>query len=234
MKALKKILIIDSNESERSKLKHFLEKEGFEVEGAVDGETGIQLLIEGDYDLNIVELELPGINGADVCNIVRKIKETPIIVLISNGEEKNMLSSLRAGMDDYILKPYIKAEMLHRVKATFRRATTNDFTVIEQDKNQIRLPNAVIEWEAHRITGGGKEIYLTPKEYELLQYLTSWPNKILSRDELLQAVWNDEQSLDTRTVDTAIKRLRDKFSKISPETASTIKTVWRVGYIFEI
>lgn len=137
-------------------------------------------------------------------------------------------------MDDYILKPYIKAEMLHRVKATFRRATTNDSTVIEQDKNQIRLPNAVIEWEAHRITGGGKEIYLTPKEYELLQYLTSWPNKILSRDELLQAVWNDEQSLDTRTVDTAIKRLRDKFSKISPETASTIKTVWRVGYIFEI
>lgn len=234
MKTLKKILIIDNHESARSKLRRYFEKEYYEVEEAIDGETGIQLLIERDYDLLIVELELPGINGADVCNIVRKIKTTPIIVLISSGEEKNMLNSLRAGIDDYILKPYIKAEIIHRVKALFRRATVSDHSASDKKINQFVLPNAVIEWDAHRITGGGNEVYLTPKEYELLYYMTKWPNKIFSRDELLKAVWNDEQNIDARTVDAAIKRLRGKFNKVSPEAASTIKTVWRVGYIFKL
>jgi len=233
-KTLNKILIIDSNERARAKLKLFFEEQYYEVEEAIDGESGIQLLLERNYDLIIVELMLPGINGVDVCNIVKKLKTIPILILIASGDEKNMLSCLRHGVDDFILKPFSEAEILHRVKALSRASNANTFISNGKKATQLVMPNVVIEWDGHRISKGGQEAYLTPKEYELLCYMTNKPNKILSRDELLKAVWNGEHNLDTRTVDTAIKRLRDKFNKVSPNAAATIKTIWRVGYIFKL
>lgn len=230
----KKILIIDNDKFSRNKLRGYLEKDFYKVEEALDGEMGIQLLVEKNYDLTIVELNLPGINGVDVCNIERRVKKTPIIIMISSGEEKNILSSLRHDIDDYILKPFSKSEISHRVNTVFQRVPANNFNIKDKEASKLAMSNAIIDWDTHRISVGDQEIYLTPKEYELLFYMSKRPNKIHSRDALLKAVWNDEQNLSIRAVDTAINRLRDKINKVSPEAASTIKTIWRVGYLLKL
>lgn len=230
----KKILIIDYEEQSRSLLKMYLEKEPYVIEEAEDGETGLFLLLQGSYDLVILDLMLPGINGLEVCSLLRQIKSTPVIMLSTRGEDESRVKAYKAGVDDYIVKPTSLLEITHRVKAVLRRALSNTYVTCVTDSNNLVFPQFVIEWGAHRVSAAGQQIYLTPKEFKLLYYMSSRPDTIFSRGQLLQEVWGYESVTAARTVDTHIKRMRDKLNKISPEAASMIKTIWGFGYMFKI
>lgn len=229
------ILIVDDEERIRRLLRMYLEKEGYAVEEAEDGETALQKAMDKDYDLILLDLMLPGIDGIEVCMRLRQYKATPVIMLTAKGEEANRVQGFEVGTDDYVVKPFSPREVIYRVKAVLRRSSATAYLSKDANSsNNIVFPHLVIEHDAHRVTAGGHEVALTPKEYELLHYLASSPDKVFSREELLKDVWNYEFFGDLRTVDTHVKRLREKLNKVSPEAAAMITTVWGVGYKLEV
>ncbi len=229
------ILVVDDEERIRRLLRMYLEKEGFTIEEAEDGETALKKALEHNYDLILLDVMLPGIDGVEVCERVRQEKATPIIMLTAKGEESNRVQGFEVGVDDYVVKPFSPREVIYRVKAILRRSSSTAFLSTDPStSNNIVFPHLVIEHDAHRVTAGGQEISLTPKEYELLHYLAGAPDKVFSREDLLKDVWNYEFFGDLRTVDTHVKRLREKLNKVSPEAADMITTVWGVGYKLEV
>lgn len=229
------ILVVDDEERIRRLLRMYLEKEGYAIEEAEDGETALRKAIENDYSLILLDIMLPGMDGIEVCSHLRQVKATPILMLTAKGEETNRVQGFEMGADDYVVKPFSPREVIFRVKAILRRSSETAFLTKEMAPgNSLVFPQLVIENDAHRVTAGGKEISLTPKEYELLHYLAISPDKVFSREELLKDVWNYEFFGDLRTVDTHVKRLREKLNKVSPEAAAMITTVWGVGYKLEV
>lgn len=232
---LHRILVVDDEERIRRLLKMYLEKEGYSIEEAEDGESALQKSLETDFDLILLDVMLPGIDGVDVCARLRQSKATPVIMLTAKGEEINRVQGFEVGADDYVVKPFSPREVIYRVKAILRRSSATAFLAKEpSSSNNIVFPHLLIEHDAHRVTAGGEEVGLTPKEYELLHYLAVSPDKVFSREELLKDVWNYEFFGDLRTVDTHVKRLREKLNKVSPESAMMITTVWGVGYKLEV
>jgi two-component system response regulator ResD len=231
-----RILVVDDEERIRRLLRMYLEKEGFAIEEAEDGETALSKALKEDYDLILLDIMLPGIDGTEVCSRLRQSKATPVIMLTAKGEEANRVQGFEVGADDYVVKPFSPREVIYRVKAVLRRASVTAYLSKEavHANNNIVFPHLVIEHDAHRVTAGGQEVALTPKEYELLHYLASSPDKVFSREDLLKDVWNYEFFGDLRTVDTHVKRLREKLNRVSPEAASMITTVWGVGYKLEV
>lgn len=230
------ILVVDDEERIRRLLKMYLEREGFFIDEAEDGEIALEKALHINYDLIILDLMLPEMDGIEVCKRVRESKSTPIIMLTAKGEETNRVHGFEAGADDYVVKPFSPREVVYRVKAILKRASATAYLSPETNKttNTIVFDHLVIDHDAHRITVDGQEVNLTPKEYELLHYLATSPDKVFSREELLKDVWNYEFFGDLRTVDTHIKRLREKLNKISPEVGKMIVTVWGVGYKLEV
>ncbi|TCS84101.1 response regulator transcription factor [Tepidibacillus fermentans] len=230
------ILIVDDEERIRRLLKMYLEREGFKIDEAGDGDTAYGKAMQFDYDLIILDLMLPGMDGIEVSKLIRETKSTPIIMLTAKGEESNRVQGFEVGADDYVVKPFSPREVVYRVKAVLRRASATAYLVTEKNSasNVIVLDDLVIDHDAHRVTAGGVEVNLTPKEYELLYYLASSPDKVYSREDLLHDVWNYEFFGDLRTVDTHIKRLREKLNKVSSKAAKMITTVWGVGYKLEV
>lgn len=230
-----RILVVDDEERIRRLLKMYLEKEGYEIDEAEDGETALKKATNHDYGLILLDVMLPGMDGIEVCDRLRQIKSTPVLMLTAKGEEINRVQGFEVGADDYVVKPFSPREVIYRVKAIMRRASATAYLTKESGtSNNIVFPHLVIEHDAHRVSTNGHEISLTPKEYELLHYLATSPDKVFSREELLKDVWNYEFFGDLRTVDTHVKRLREKLNKISPEAASMITTVWGVGYKLEV
>jgi two-component system response regulator ResD len=229
------ILVVDDEERIRRLLRMYLEKEGYTIEEAEDGESALRLGTEQDFDLILLDLMLPGMDGIEVCERIRQLKSTPIIMLTAKGEEINRVQGFEAGADDYVVKPFSPREVIYRVKAVLRRSSATAYLSNDAaSSNNIVFPELVIEHDAHRVTAGGQEVGLTPKEYELLHYLAISPDKVFSREDLLKDVWNYEFFGDLRTVDTHVKRLREKLNKVSPEAAAMITTVWGVGYKLEV
>lgn len=229
------ILVVDDEERIRRLLRMYLEKENFTIEEAEDGETALKKAVDNDYDLILLDIMLPGIDGNEVCSRLRQVKSTPVIMLTAKGEETNRVQGFEMGADDYVVKPFSPREVIYRVKAILRRSSVTAYLSKEVNtSNNIVFPNLVIEHDAHRVTAGGQEVALTPKEYELLHYLAVSPDKVFSREELLKDVWNYEFFGDLRTVDTHVKRLREKLNKVSPDAAAMITTVWGVGYKLEV
>jgi two-component system response regulator ResD len=230
-----RILVVDDEERIRRLLRMYLEKEGYEIEEAEDGESALQKATEGDYTLVILDVMLPGIDGVEVCARLRQVKSTPVLMLTAKGEEVNRVQGFEVGADDYVVKPFSPREVIYRVKAILRRSSATAYLTKESGtSNNIVFPHLTIEHDAHRVLAGGHEVGLTPKEYELLHYLAVSPDKVFSREELLKDVWNYEFFGDLRTVDTHVKRLREKLNKVSPDSASMITTVWGVGYKLEV
>lgn len=230
-----RILVVDDEERIRRLLKMYLEKEGYHIEEAEDGEQALKLASGYDFDLILLDVMLPGMDGIEVCSRLRQIKGTPVIMLTAKGEEMNRVQGFEVGADDYVVKPFSPREIIYRVKAILRRSSATAFLTRETNaSSNIVFPHLVIEHDAHRVTAGGQEVSLTPKEYELLHYLAVSPDKVFSREELLKDVWNYEFFGDLRTVDTHVKRLREKLNKVSAEAASMITTVWGVGYKLEV
>lgn len=229
------ILVVDDEERIRRLLRMYLEKEGYDIDEAEDGETALEKATQNDYDLVLLDVMLPGIDGIEVCAKLRQIKSTPVIMLTAKGEETNRVQGFEAGADDYVVKPFSPREVIYRVKAILRRSSATAFLSKEMySSNNIVFPHLVIEHDAHRVSVDGQEVALTPKEYELLHYLAVSPDKVFSREELLRDVWNYEFFGDLRTVDTHVKRLREKLNKVSADAAAMITTVWGVGYKLEV
>ncbi|TLS35628.1 response regulator transcription factor [Pseudalkalibacillus caeni] len=229
-----KILVVDDEERIRKLLRMYLERENYEITEAENGEIALEKGMEEDFDLILLDLMLPEMDGIEVCEKLREKKATPIIMLTAKGEEANRVQGFEVGTDDYITKPFSPREVVLRVKALLRRSSTTKFLQTETTtKNVIVYPHLTIDHDAHRVLADDEIINLTPKEYELLYYLAKAPDKVFSREELLKDVWNYEFFGDLRTVDTHVKRLREKLNRVSPEAAAMISTVWGVGYKFE-
>ena len=229
------ILVVDDEERIRRLLKMYLEREGFMIEEAQDGTEALAKAFAKDYDLILLDIMMPEIDGIEVTRRLRDKKSTPIIMLTAKGEEANRVQGFEVGTDDYIVKPFSPREVVLRVKALLRRASKTSYLNTETSaKNVIVFPHLTIDHDAHRVLADGKEVSLTPKEYELLYFLAKTPDKVYDREHLLKEVWQYEFFGDLRTVDTHIKRLREKLSKVSEQAAKMIVTVWGVGYKFEV
>ncbi|ACX52161.1 two component transcriptional regulator, winged helix family [Ammonifex degensii KC4] len=222
-----RILIVDDEHRIREVLRKYLVAEGFGVGEAADGEAALAEIRSGHWDLVILDIMLPKIDGWEVCREIRKISDVPILMLTARGDEIDRVLGLELGADDYIVKPFSPREVVARVKAVLRRARKSS-----TPGKQIVLGNVVIEPEARTVTVGGKTLALTPKEFDLLLTLARSPGKVFRREELLDLVWGYDFYGDSRTVDTHVARLREKLNQAG--APPLIATVWGVGYKLEV
>src|SRR5699024_1425589 len=232
--AYAKILVVDDEERIRRLIRMYLERENFLIEEATNGKDALKLALDHDYDAILLDIMMPEMDGIEVCEELRKEKTTPVIMLTAKGEESNRVQGFEVGADDYIVKPFSPREVVLRVKAILRRVTDKNYDqTTTSAKNLIVFPHLTIDLDAYRVTASGKEVNLTPKEYELLCFLAESPDKVFKLEELLKEVWQYDFFGDLRTVDTHVKRLREKLSNVSKEAAKMIVTVWGVGYKLE-
>lgn len=230
-----RILVVDDEERIRRLLRMYLEREDYVIDEAADGEEALKKATDNDYDCILLDLMMPGIDGIEVCRELRETKTTPVIILTAKGEEANRVQGFEAGTDDYIVKPFSPREVVLRVKALLRRSSPTTYLQADtKTKDLIVYKHLTIDNDAHRVTADGEEVNLTPKEYELLYFLAKAPDKVFDREHLLKEVWHYEFFGDLRTVDTHVKRLREKLNKVSEQAAKMIVTVWGVGYKFEV
>ncbi|MBX5436159.1 MAG: response regulator transcription factor [Alicyclobacillaceae bacterium] len=228
-----KILVVDDEERIRRLVRMYLERNGFAVDEAEDGRQALEMALSGQYSVIILDLMLPGMDGRDVCAQVRQRLETPIIMLTAAGDEANRIHGFEIGADDYVVKPFSPRELVMRVKALLKRAGETDYQKVDMPQ-VLTFPNLSVHIDARRVEVGNVEVNLTPKEFDLLVYMAQRPDKVFSREELLRDVWNYQFYGDQRTVDTHIKRLREKLGQASEEVSHYIVTVWGVGYKFEV
>jgi two-component system response regulator ResD len=231
-----RILVVDDEERIRRLLRMYLERENYQIDEAERGEQAYEMAIATDYDVILLDLMLPGMDGIEVCQKIREQKATPIIMLTAKGEEANRVHGFEVGADDYVVKPFSPREVVYRVKAILRRASATAYLKTDNKPSHsiIVFPDLTIDHDAHKVMANNQEVNLTPKEYELLHYLALSPDKVFTREELLKDVWHYDFFGDLRTVDTHIKRLREKLNKVSPRAAQMIATVWGVGYKLEV
>lgn len=224
-----KILIVDDDTNICELLRLYLEKDGFETVLASDGEQAIYVFQKAKPDLILLDIMLPKLDGWQVCREIRKISDTPIIMLTAKGETFDKILGLELGADDYVSKPFDAKEVIARIKAVLRRSNDKDKSdavkKVVFDKLKINLTN-------YELVVDGKQIDTPPKELELVYHLASNPNRVYTRDQLLDEVWGFDYYGDSRTVDVHIKRLREKLENISEQWS--LKTVWGVGYKFEV
>lgn len=226
--ANKKILIVDDDTNICELLRLYLEKEGFSIVIANDGEAAIVKFNIEEPDLILLDIMLPKLDGWQVSRTIRKTSDVPIIMITAKGETFDKILGLDLGADDYVTKPFDSKEVVARVKAVLRRAGGSDNEaekIVKFDKLTINLTN-------YELIVDGKQIDTPPKELELIYHLASNPNRVYSRDQLLDEVWGFEYYGDSRTVDVHVKRLREKLEGVSDKWS--IKTVWSVGYKFEL
>ncbi len=230
-----KLLVVDDEERIRRLVKMYLEREDYIIDEADNGRDALEMALEEDYECIILDLMMPEMDGIEVCEELRKQKTTPVIMLTAKGEESNRVQGFEVGADDYIVKPFSPREVVLRVKALLRRVSSTSFTNNDGTARDVLVfPHLTIDHDAHRVTADGQEVNLTPKEYELLCFLAKSPDKVFNREVLLKEVWQYEFFGDLRTVDTHVKRLREKLSSVSKAAAKMIVTVWGVGYKFEV
>lgn len=230
-----KILIVDDEERIRRLLNMYLTRENYEIAEAENGQEALELALNEEFNCILLDIMMPEMDGIEVAKRLRNEKSTPIIMLTAKGEENNRVEGFEVGADDYIVKPFSPREVVLRVKAILRRSSETAF--IEKDstaKDVIVYDHLVIDNDAHRVLADDKRVNLTPKEYELLLFLAKTPDKVYEREELLKEVWHYDFYGDLRTVDTHVKRLREKLNKVSPEASRMIHTVWGIGYKFEV
>ncbi|MCS7203579.1 MAG: response regulator transcription factor [Thermodesulfovibrio sp.] len=225
----KKILIVEDEKEIAEIIAYNLRKENFDVSIAFDGEEALEKIRKNSYDLVILDLMLPKIDGLDICKIIRnnpKLNKTGIIMVTAKTEEIDRVLGLEIGADDYITKPFSVRELVARVKAVLRR------TKSETPEQIIKIRELLIDKERHTVTVKGQPIKLSATEFKLLVFLAERPNKIFNRDYLLDAIWGQDIYVDPRTVDVHIRRLRIKIED-DPENPKYIKTLRGVGYYIE-
>ena len=223
----RKVLIVEDDHNIADLLRLYLEKEGYEVAIAPDGVKGVERFRSEQPDLVLLDVMLPGMDGWAVCRSIRAESKTPIIMLTAKSETEDKVYGLKQGADDYITKPFEMKEVLARIEAVLRRSGMEP----EKGGRRLTFDKLIIDMEAFELTVDGKKLSIPPKEMELLFHLASSPNRVYTRNQLLDEVWGFDYFGDTRTVDVHIKRLREKLEGVSEQWE--LKTVWSVGYKFE-
>ena len=223
-----KIMVVDDDKNICELLRLYLEKEGFEVLLAYNGMQAIEMFKTSQPALMLLDVMMPELDGWQVCREIRKQSACPIITLTAKGEVFDKVLGLELGADDYVVKPFDAKEVVARVKAVLRRSGAQD----SQKKKEVQYDGLYINMENYELRVGGKQIDTPPKEMELIYHLASNPNRVYTRDQLLDEVWGFEYYGDSRTVDVHVKRLREKLDGVSDQW--TLKTVWGVGYKFEV
>lgn len=224
----KTVLIVEDDSNIAELLRLYLEKEGYRVVTATDGNQGVDLFRSVEPDLVLLDLMLPGLDGWGVCRAIRQTAQTPIIMLTAKGETVDKVAGLKMGADDYITKPFEMKEVLARIEAVLRRGSLPE----ESTRKRLTFDKLVIDLDSFELIVDGRKIDTPPKEMELLYHLASSPNRVYTRNQLLDEVWGFDYFGDSRTVDVHIKRLREKLEGVSDQWC--LKTVWGVGYKFEV
>ena len=224
----KTVLIVEDDRNIADLLRLYLEKEGYTVVIAPDGMRGVEQFRTVHPSLVLLDVMLPGLDGWGVCRAIRAESQTPIIMLTAKSETEDKVNGLKQGADDYITKPFEMKEVLARIEAVLRRSGIEP----EKSRRRLEFDKLVIDMDAFELTVDGKKVPTPPKEMELLYHLASTPNRVYTRNQLLDEVWGFDYFGDTRTVDVHIKRLREKLEGVSDQW--DLKTVLSVGYKFEV
>ena len=222
------VLVVEDDRNIAELLQMYLEKEGYAVTVAYDGGQGLAKFRAIQPDLVLLDVMMPVMDGWAVCRAIRGESKTPIIMLTAKSELDDKVQGLRSGADDYVTKPFEMREILARIEAVLRRSTG---AATEKKARRLVFDKLVIDMDAFELTVDGKKIDTPPKEMELLFYLASSPNRVYTRNQLLDEVWGFDYFGDSRTVDVHVKRLREKLEGVSESWS--LKTVWGVGYKFE-
>ncbi len=223
-----KILIVDDDINICELLRLYVEKEGFSAIVANDGASAVEMFKTNSPDLILLDIMLPKLDGWQVCREIRKSSSVPIIMLTAKGEVFDKVLGLELGADDYVTKPFETKEVIARIKAVLRRIKPTD----DSDVKVVRYDRLTINLTNYELNVDGKSIDTPPKELELIYHLASNPNRVFTRDQLLDEVWGFDYYGDSRTVDVHVKRLREKLENVSE--LWSLKTVWGVGYKFEL
>lgn len=223
-----KIMVVDDDANICELLRLYLEKEGFDPVIAPNGMKALELFDSEKPDLILLDVMMPQLDGWQVCREIRKKSQCPIIMLTAKGEVFDKVLGLELGADDYVVKPFEAKEVIARVKAVLRRSGVQN----QKKAKEVSYDGLYINMENYELRVRGKQIDTPPKEMELIYHLASNPNRVYTRDQLLDEVWGFEYYGDSRTVDVHVKRLREKLDGVSDQW--TLKTVWGVGYKFEV
>ena len=224
----KKVLIIEDDKNIAELLRLYMEKDGFSVTIAENGAVGIVEFERVNPDLILLDIMMPVLDGWGVCREIRAVSKVPIIMLTSKGETLDKVTGLEMGADDYVVKPFEVGELMARVHAVMRRYDVTDGS----ESKRLSFDNLVIDMDSFELLVSGNRVEAPPKEMELLYHLASSPNRVYTRNQLLDEVWGFDYFGDSRTVDVHIKRLREKLENVSDKWS--LKTVWGVGYKFEV
>jgi DNA-binding response OmpR family regulator len=222
-------LIVEDDRNIAELLQLYLEKEGYEVTLAGDGGQGLMKFRIIKPDLVLLDVMMPVMDGWTVCKTIRNESMTPVIMLTAKGETDDKVAGLKSGADDYITKPFQMKEVLARIEAVLRRSGTASTS---KKLRRLVFDKLIIDMDAFELMVDGKKVDTPPKEMELLFYLASSPNRVYTRNQLLDEVWGFDYFGDSRTVDVHVKRLREKLENVSDKWS--LKTVWGVGYKFEV
>ena len=226
-----RIMIVDDDKNICELLRLYLEKEGFETIIANDGEQALSLFKPGEVSIVLLDIMMPRMDGWETCRRIRALSDVPVIMLTAKGETFDKVLGLELGADDYIVKPFDTKEVVARIKAVMRRYNTLDKKQGDEDR-VLNYDKLSINLTRYELKVDGQVVDTPPKELELVYYLASNPNRVFTRDQLLDEVWGFEYYGDSRTIDVHVKRLREKLENVSEEW--NLKTVWGVGYKFEV
>ena len=229
---MSKILIIEDESAIAELEKDYLELNGFEVEVANDGLQGLEMALSKEYDLIILDLMLPGVDGFEICRVVRTEKNTPIIMVSAKKDDIDKIRGLGLGADDYMTKPFSPSELVARVKAHMARYERLVGSAVEENK-VIEIRGIKIDITARRVWINGEEKAFTTKEFDLLTFLASHPNHVYTKDELFSEIWDMESIGDIATVTVHIKKIREKI-EFDTSKPQYIETIWGVGYRFKV
>ena len=226
-----RVLVVDDEKLIVKGIRVSLEQEGMEVDCAYDGEEAVQKTKENEYDIILLDVMLPKLDGFEVCQQIREFSSVPVIMLTAKGDDMDKILGLEYGADDYITKPFNILEVKARIKAIIRR--TKKKAPEKENRKVVEKGDLHLDCDSRRLNIGGKEINLTAKEFDLLELMALNPNKVYSRDHLLNAVWGYDYPGDVRTVDVHIRRLREKI-EANPSEPKYVHTKWGVGYYFNV
>lgn len=229
---MSRILIIEDENAIAELERDYLELSGFEVEVANDGQTGLDKSLEEDYDLIILDLMLPEVDGFEICHRVRDKKNTPIIMVSAKKDDIDKIRGLGLGADDYMTKPFSPSELVARVKAHMARYERLVGSAVKENK-VIEIRGIKIDTTARRVWVNGEEKTFTTKEFDLLTFLASHPNHVYTKDELFSEIWDMESIGDIATVTVHIKKIREKI-EFDTSKPQYIETIWGVGYRFKV
>ena len=229
----KKVLVVDDEKLIVKGIRFSLEQDGMEVDCAYDGQEALDMASANNYDMILLDVMLPKLDGFEVCQNIREFSNVPIVMLTAKGDDMDKILGLEYGADDYITKPFNILEVKARIKAIMRRASLGQSIAVEhkEDQNIVENGDLVLDKSNRRLTICGVEYNLTSKEFDMLLLLVTNPKKVFSREDLLKTIWGADYPGDERTVDVHVRRLREKIEP-NPKEPKYVRTKWGVGYYY--